>query len=146
MAKSIGVPAARVLAVMQSASNPARKYEIRQGADGVIYCCCLGWQFSREHPKSCRHLRLYHETLARSPQPTDIRQVQPPTVPPCSELAGEMVAAMLKRAQLWANTAQRTALVEELRVRLVDFVPPAGVVEPAYAGAVAGVRLITFED
>lgn len=31
------------------------KYEVRQGNDGVVYCTCPAWRFSKPH--DCIHLR-----------------------------------------------------------------------------------------
>lgn len=53
--KSI-VTTPRVLARIPSHSNPAKSYEIRLGADGVVYCTCRGWVTK----KYCKHLEEYH--------------------------------------------------------------------------------------
>jgi len=38
-------------------SRPDRHYQIREGADGAVYCTCPGWRFRR----TCRHLTEYLE-------------------------------------------------------------------------------------
>jgi hypothetical protein len=45
----------KVLAEYPSASNPGKKYEVRCGRDGVIYCTC--WQWIKN--KDCKHLQMY---------------------------------------------------------------------------------------
>ena len=44
------------LATNSSKSNPNKTYDIIEGADGVIYCECMGWKMHRD----CRHLKDYH--------------------------------------------------------------------------------------
>lgn len=53
--------AAHILTVVRSASNPEKTYEIREGADGNIYCTCPSWRFQRVAPahRSCKHLRSF---------------------------------------------------------------------------------------
>jgi hypothetical protein len=34
-------------------------HHIVLGKDGVVYCTCMAWRFSKERPKTCRHLKEY---------------------------------------------------------------------------------------
>jgi hypothetical protein len=52
-----------VLAEYPSGSNPARKYNIIQGKDGVVYCDCMGWKMN----KHCKHLKDFESTAGQAP-------------------------------------------------------------------------------
>lgn len=45
----------KVLMSFESESSPDRMHEVRRGADGKIYCTCMGWRFHR----SCWHLDVF---------------------------------------------------------------------------------------
>ena len=51
-----------LLFVVASKSNPEKSYEIRQGADGVVYCNCPAWKFQRlaSGNRTCKHLKSFH--------------------------------------------------------------------------------------
>jgi hypothetical protein len=56
-----------LLAQVPSESNPNRKYDVRVGADGVVYCTCPSWRFNRA-PKAdrvCKHMTKLAARLAR---------------------------------------------------------------------------------
>ncbi len=75
------------LATNRSKSNPNKSYDIIEGADGVIYCECMGWKMHRD----CRHLRDYHSGAI-----TNATKVVPP-----------------KPARPVTTTADMTKLVDE---------------------------------
>lgn len=37
--------------------------EVREGKDGVIYCTCMSWRFSKP-PKDCKHLERIRKSIA----------------------------------------------------------------------------------
>jgi predicted nucleic acid-binding Zn finger protein len=47
-----------VLATIKS-SKGNREYQICQGQDGIVYCTCPAWRFSKGE-KTCKHLQGYH--------------------------------------------------------------------------------------
>lgn len=54
----------RVIRTWPSKSNPNRSYELREGSDGVIYCSCPAWAFSKVRPKSCKHMVDWATSIA----------------------------------------------------------------------------------
>ena len=39
-------------------------YELRMGKDGVVYCSCPAWRFSKERPRSCKHMVAWASAIA----------------------------------------------------------------------------------
>jgi len=48
---------AQLIAVVPGSAG--NHYEIRVGADGVVYCTCWGWTATQSTPKVCKHLRWF---------------------------------------------------------------------------------------
>lgn len=44
---------------------PNTDFKIAERDDGVIYCTCLGWKFSRSRPRECVHMKKWAEMLLR---------------------------------------------------------------------------------
>jgi hypothetical protein len=55
-----------VLAHVKSHTESGKQYEIRAGKDGVTYCTCMAWRFSKVRPKTCKHLDLYGRNADRA--------------------------------------------------------------------------------
>ena len=52
-----------ILARVKSKSDPKIKHQIRLAADHTVYCTCQGWQFSKDKPKTCRHLEKFKANM-----------------------------------------------------------------------------------
>jgi hypothetical protein len=50
-----------VLARFASKSNPSLSHEVRQGADGVVFCSCPSWRFQKNSPtnRTCKHIEQW---------------------------------------------------------------------------------------
>jgi predicted nucleic acid-binding Zn finger protein len=57
-----------VIQVVPSASRPNAFYEIREGADEVIYCTCPSWRFQSRKPgnRSCKHLQAFMQGMVEA--------------------------------------------------------------------------------
>jgi hypothetical protein len=102
----------QLLATVQSKST-GETYDIRRGADGVVYCACLGWRYSRLTPKSCKHVRAYLSELesnngATMPQqPLGAFVPQPHVIP-------QDVVANINNAMAAARTKAKPSLADTL--------------------------------
>ena len=70
------------LTTYPSSSNPAKKYNVILGNDGVVYCDCMGWKMN----KRCRHLAAYHKTAGKIMTPVKV-----------TEPANESIATTIER-------------------------------------------------
>ena len=61
------------LAEYPSGSNPAKKYHIILGNDGVTYCDCMGWRMN----KHCKHLNDYMSKPGRKGVKTAKKEPEP---------------------------------------------------------------------
>jgi hypothetical protein len=59
-----------------SHTNPDEEpYKIRL-KDGVYHCNCRGWVFSKEVPKSCKHIRAFLAEKGKTQQVAELTEIQ----------------------------------------------------------------------
>ena len=46
-------------------SKPGKFYELRLGGDGVFYCTCMAWRFSKATPRECKHMKEWINSIAQ---------------------------------------------------------------------------------
>lgn len=92
---------ATVLATFASKSNPSKSHQVRQGADGNIYCTCPSWRFQHNSPsnRSCKHIVAHLSRTVRSFDPSQ----EPVAIRPVrsSRKAAPVVSAPEYRPTSW---------------------------------------------
>lgn len=54
----------RVVRTWPSSKGDGKVYELREGRDGQVYCTCPAWRFSKERPRTCKHLAAWADAIA----------------------------------------------------------------------------------
>lgn len=57
-----------VIAEVPSTSNPSKKYQIRLGGDGNVYCSCPAWKYQKgkaPHERVCKHMKGLAKQIAQ---------------------------------------------------------------------------------
>jgi hypothetical protein len=90
-----------LLATVQSSST-GESYDIkRDDVTGATWCGCMGWRFSKDIPKSCKHVRAYLSDVQAHPNGTLTQDTPGPAYPPLPALPDAMmqkIQAALKPA------------------------------------------------
>ncbi len=66
------------VASFPSQSHPGLTHDVWRGADGVLYCTCLGWRYQIDPPaarRDCVHVKEARARLAAPASGTRIRQL-----------------------------------------------------------------------
>jgi len=75
-----------VVCHVQSRTDPGEEpYKIRL-KDGIHHCNCKGWIFSKEVPKSCKHIRAYLAENGKTQKVAELSDVE--IVEKCLRTAG----------------------------------------------------------
>jgi hypothetical protein len=75
-----------VVCHVQSRTDPGEEpYKIRL-KDGIHHCNCKGWIFSKEVPKSCKHIKAYLAENGKTQKVAELTDVQ--IVEKCLRTAG----------------------------------------------------------
>jgi hypothetical protein len=65
-----------VVCHVQSRTDPGEEpYKIRL-KDGIHHCNCKGWIFSKEVPKSCKHIKAYLAEKGKTQQVAELTEIQ----------------------------------------------------------------------
>ena len=62
-----------VLAEYESSSG-RKTYQILLGRDGVTYCNCPAWRFSKDRPRTCKHLDKYFAGKVQEHRPQAVEE------------------------------------------------------------------------
>lgn len=136
-----------VVARYNSTRNAENIYEVKRDVEGGLWCTCPGCRFSKEQPKTCRHIKRVQQGL------DDDSAVAEKTARRAA-LAGLMRGVSLDLADTTGGYYQvynrQNAAREKLLDRLLGALDASGLFAPREQRPEAprsrGVRLITLED
>jgi hypothetical protein len=128
-----------VVQLVASRTTPGKKpYEIRL-KEGVYACNCTAWVFSKEVPKSCKHLRYYFSVMSQTQKAVQLTELQ--IVSKCLKTSGlyDLIRMASQTEQAFQHKMARLAQA------LLPYFGGAG--EPVECmSSNSDVRLIYLED
>jgi len=132
-----------IVAVVNSASEPDKKYEVRQRADSTYSCNCMGWRFNKDTPRQCRHTKA---AAGGGPLPKALPSSRTP-----QQITGvsteAQAAAKFVLQGYSASQKELTRAAERIEQAIKKFMGQLATAGSAAIEEVApGVRMITLED
>lgn len=125
--------------VLANVGDKGTTYEVRRAGDGTIYCSCPSWRFSRERPKSCKHLAAYNKSVLQ----------ERGAMAPATWLARAASRVGLLQKLQRTMTGREIAQIERAIDELVGASAPAGTQSTTRAQRAASttpIRTIILED
>ena len=63
------------VAYVESSSDPGTRYEIKCHPEtGVLGCSCMAYRFTKQRPKTCKHLAAHGAAVVSATWQTSVRQ------------------------------------------------------------------------
>ena len=103
--------------VQSRTESDAEPYKIRL-KDGIHHCNCKGWIFSKEVPKSCKHIKAFLKENGKTQKVAELNELQ--IVEKCLKTAGlyDIIRQAFVRDIPVRNTAQSLAESNQFRLHL----------------------------
>lgn len=104
-----------VIAEVPSESNPSKKYQIRLGGDGNVYCSCPAWKYQKgkaPHERVCKHMKGLAKQIAQ----VTAKMAKAEDIGP---LLAQHFSEELERGQTFIE--QATALIQQAGYEMEDF-------------------------
>lgn len=140
-----------VVAIVDSASEPDKRYEVRRTHEGTLSCQCMGWRFNKDTPRHCRHtdategkstVKIKSQTVS-TPKPLAVQKPVAAAVaqsPKAVSVESEACARDIVNGRLTVSQAKQR-VEAAIRKFMVEIAAPAPFVEVD-----RGVRMITLDD
>lgn len=140
-----------VVAVVNSASDLGKKYEVRQSHEGELTCACMGWRFNKDRPRKCRHTEAAQgrgKILPMTPQAVSAAHAQgvgPSISSEAARVAREILNLQSGHMSVAPSAISKASSMVEAAIRKFMGALPS---MPAVAEATTelGVRMITLDD
>lgn len=133
-----------VVAVVNSNSEPNKKYEVRQNPAGFLSCQCMGWRFNKDTPRHCKHTDAVQGKGKIKPMAAAaVAAAHAKGAPTIREEATRVAKEILQHGSMSLTTA--TDKIEAaIRKFMGALAAPAAATE--FQEVTSGVRMITLDD
>lgn len=136
-----------VVAVVNSNSEPSKKYEVRKNPEGFLSCQCMGWRFNKDSPRHCKHTDVTQGTGKVKAMPhAAVAAAHAQGGPTVKDEALRVSKAILQRANT-VNAAVEKFATEQIEAAIKKFMSVlAAPAVTEFQEVQSGVRMITLDD